>query len=155
MNSPGDKQTAQSKCVNKTFTALWNATITLPDNTIVSCPSCCWQSWSTWQTKVFDNYTTYPMLLRSTSFAADYRYADERSCLNGDYTTYFASTAQQPNTYAADIAKWKAGTDTANRVLWGCTGMHMSGGWWDSSATSYIGQVQAILAAHSWPGGLQ
>lgn len=151
----GDKQTTQSKCVNGSFSTLWNTSISMPDGTIATCPNCCWQSWSMWQTKVFYEYTTWPMMMKSTSFAGDYRYADERSCLNGNYSTYFASKNQQPNTYSDDIAKFQAGIDTTDRVLWGCTGMHLSGGWWNSGATNYINQVKAILAAHSWPGGLQ
>jgi hypothetical protein len=43
---------------------------------------------------------TGPEIMHSTAFAADYRYADQRACMEGAYTTYFASSGEQPNTYA-------------------------------------------------------
>ncbi|MGA7762612.1 MAG: hypothetical protein WCA59_12780 [Candidatus Binataceae bacterium] len=150
----GDKRTTQSSCVNGTFTALWNTVISEPDGSTVSCPDCCFTSWSMWQTKAYYETTTWPMIMESTPFAADYRYADQRSCMNGDWAAYFASTAQQPNTYAADIAAFAAG-GSASRVLWGCIGFHFSGAWYDSNAQSYINEVQTDLAAHNWPGGVQ
>jgi hypothetical protein len=70
--------------------------------------------------------------------------------MNGDYSQYFSSSAQQPNTYATDIASYKAG-GASTRVLWGCIGMHFSGSWYDSGATNYISQVQAALASQPWP----
>jgi hypothetical protein len=150
----GDKRTTLASCVNGNFTALWNTVITEPDGSTVSCPNCCFTSWSMWQTKVYYETTTWPMIMKSTPFAADYRYADQRSCMNGDWATYFASAAQQPNTYASDIAAFKAG-GSSSRVLWGCIGFHYSGGWYDSGAQNYINTTQADLAAHNWPGGLQ
>jgi hypothetical protein len=150
----GDKRTTLASCVNGNFTALWNTVITEPDGSTVSCPNCCFTSWSMWQTKVYYETTTWPMIMKSTPFAADYRFADQRSCMNGDWATYFASAAQQPNTYASDIAAFKAG-GSYSRVLWGCIGFHYSGGWYDSGAQSYINATQAHLAAHDWPGGVQ
>jgi hypothetical protein len=151
---PGDKRTTQSQCIQGSFTALWNTTISEPDGSTVSCPNCCWTSWSMWQTKVYYVTTTWSMIMKSTPFAADYRYADQRSCMNGDWATYFASSGQAPNTYASDIAAFKAGGGFS-RVLWGCIGFHYSGGWYDSGAQSYINATQAHLAAHDWPGGVQ
>ncbi len=150
----GDERTSQSSCINGTFTALWNTTIDEPDGSFVTCPNCCWTSWSMWQTKVYYETTTWPMIMKSTPFAADYRYADQRSCMNGDWATYFGSSGQMPNTYASDIAAFQAG-GSSSRVLWGCIGFHFSGGWYDSGAQSYINEAQASLAAHNWPGGLQ
>ena len=150
----GDKRTTQSSCVNGSFTALWNTVITEPDGSTVSCPNCCFTSWSMWQTKVYYETTTWSMIMKSTPFAADYRYADQRSCMNGDWATYFASAGQQPNTYAADVAAYAAG-GSSSRVLWGCIGFHYSGGWYDSGAQSYINETQSDLAAHNWPGGMQ
>jgi hypothetical protein len=149
----GDKRTTQSACVQGSFTALWNTTITEPDGSTVSCPNCCYQSWSAWQTKVFYEWMTWPEIMQSTAFAADYRYADQRACMDGAYTTYFASSAQQPNTYATDIANYESNPDTTNtnRVLWGCIGMHYSGGWYDSGAQTYISEVQNALATQPWP----
>ena len=138
---PGDKRTSQSTCVNGSFSALWNTNITEPDGSTVSCPNCCWTSWSLWQTKVYYETTTWPMIMKSTPFGADYRYADQRACMNGDWAVYFASAGQQPNTYAADIAAL-AGGGSVSRVLWGCIGFHYSGGWYDSGAQSYITAAQ-------------
>jgi len=145
----GDKRTTQLQCEQPGFTALWNTTIDEPDGSAVSCSNCCYQSWSLWQTKVWDNDTTWPMIMESTPFAADYRYADQRSCMNGDYATYFASSGQQPNTYASDIAAYAAGGPT-DRVLWGCIGLHYSGGWYDSGAQNYIAETQGHLSAQDW-----
>jgi hypothetical protein len=150
----GDERTSQSSCINGSFTALWNTTIDEPDGSFVTCPNCCWTSWSMWQTKVYYETTTWPMIMKSTPFAADYRYADQRSCMNGDWAAYFGSSGQMPNTYASDIAAFQAG-GSSSRVLWGCIGFHFSGGWYDSGAQSYINEAQASLAAHNWPGGLQ
>jgi hypothetical protein len=69
---PGDKRTTQYQCVQPGFTALWNTTIPEPDGSHVSCANCCYQSWSLWQTKVYYETTTWPMIMQSTSFAADY-----------------------------------------------------------------------------------
>ena len=145
----GDRKTSQSQCVQPGLTVLWNNTITEPDNSTVSCPNCCYQSWSLWQTKVYYEYTTWPMMMESTPFAADYRYADQRSCMNGDYSTYFSSSDKLPNTYATDIAAYKAG-GPADTVLWGCIGMHFSGNWYDSAANSYITETQGHLNLQDW-----
>ena len=62
----GDERTSQSSCINGTFTALWNTTIDEPDGSFVTCPNCCWTSWSMWQTKVYYETTTWPMIMKST-----------------------------------------------------------------------------------------
>jgi autotransporter family porin len=149
----GDLRTAQSQCVQGSFTALWNTTIDEPGGSVVSCANCCYQSWSAWQTKVFYEWMTWPEIMQSTAFAADYRYADQRACMDGAYTTYYASSAHQPNTYAVDIANYKANPDIANtdRVLWGCIGMHFSGSWYDAGALTYISEIQAALTTQPWP----
>ncbi len=151
--SAGDKRTTQSQCVQGSFTALWNTSITEPDGSTVSCANCCYQSWSLWQTKIFYEWMTWPEIMQSTAFAADYRYADQRACMDGAYTTYYASAAQQPNTYGVDIANYKASptTTNTNQVLWGCIGMHFSGGWYDSGAQTYIGEVQNAMVLAPWP----
>jgi hypothetical protein len=149
----GDHRTSQSQCVQPGFAALWNTTINEPDGTSIACPGCCFQSWSAWQTKVFYEWMTWPQIMESTSFAADYRYADQRACMDGAYTSYYSSSAQQPNTYASDIANYKGNPTRANtaRVLWGCIGMHFSGGWYDGPANTYIGEVQSALSSKPWP----
>jgi hypothetical protein len=149
----GDKGTSQSVCVQGSFTALWNTTISEPGGSTVSCPNCCYQSWSLWQTKVYYEWMTWPEIMQSTAFAADYRYADQRACMDGAYTSYFASSTKQPNTYAADIANYQSNPDTTNtdRVLWGCIGMHYSGHWYDSGAQTYINAAQSAMLTQPWP----
>jgi hypothetical protein len=149
----GDERTAQAQCVQGSFTALWNTTISEPGGSTVSCPNCCYQSWSLWQTKVYYEWMTWPEIMQSTAFAADYRYADQRACMDGAYTSYYASSGQQPNTYAADIANYEGNPDTTNtdRVLWGCIGMHYSGSWYDSGAQTYIDAAQSAMLTQPWP----
>jgi hypothetical protein len=81
-------------CVQGSFTALWNSTITEPGRTTVSCPNCCYESWSLWQTKVYYQWMTWPEIMQSTAFAADYRHADQRACMDDAYTSYFASSTK-------------------------------------------------------------
>jgi hypothetical protein len=85
------------------------------------------------------------MIKDSTAFNADYRYADQRACMNGDCAGYFASTVQQPNTYAADIA-----SGNIDRVLWGCIGMHYSGGYYTPQSLGYISEVRGYLSTKPW-----
>ena len=131
----GDKRYGQAQCVRDGFTALWN----------FGCPGCCFQSWGILQTKVYYAPATWPMIKDSTAFNADYRYAEERACLNGDYSGYFASAAQQPNTYSMDISR-----ADLNRILWGCTGMHFSGSWYDTAAEHYIGEIKGYMVTKPW-----
>lgn len=131
----GDKRFTLAQCVQGGFTALWN----------YDCPNCCWTSWGILQTKVYYEWGTWPMIKDSTAFNADYRYADQRACMNGDYRGYFASRAKQPNSYAADIA-----SGDLDRILWGCIGMHYSGSWYDNHALGYISEVKQYLASKPW-----
>ncbi len=131
----GDKRTLRSQCVQGSFDALWD----------YGCPGCCYQSWGILQTKVYYEWGTWPMIKDSTAFNADYRLADQRACMNGDYAGYFASAAQQPNTYSADIA-----SGNFDRVLWGCIGMHYSGGWYTPQTLRYIAETQDHLARKPW-----
>jgi hypothetical protein len=131
----GDKRFDRRQCVQDGFADLWN----------YGCENCCFQSWGILQTKVFYAPATWPMIKDSTAFNADYRYAEERACLDGDYSNYFASTAQQPNTYDADIA-----SGDLDRIVWGCTGMHFSGSWFDAAARNYISESKGYLAAKPW-----
>jgi len=136
----GDKRTSYSQCVNGSFTDLWN----------YLCSNCCYQTWSNWQTKVYYNWMTWPIMRTSTAFGADYRYAAQRSCMNGDLKDYFA---QRPNynghNYAADIASGNLYT-----ILWGCIGSHYSGNWYDGNANGgaiwYLNIVQDTLAQKTW-----
>ena len=131
----GDKRMARSQCVQGSFSALWN----------YGCANCCYQSWGILQTKVYYEWGTWPMIKDSTAFNADYRFADQRACMNGDYAGYFASAAQQPNTYSADIA-----SGNIDRVLWGCIGMHYSGGWYTPPTQRYIAETKGYLTRKPW-----
>lgn len=131
----GDKRFSRSQCVQGSFTALWN----------YACPNCCYQSWGILQTKVYYEWGTWPMIKDSTAFNADYRGADQRACMNGNYAGYFASRAQQPNTYASDIA-----SGNLDRILWGCIGMHYSGGYYTPKSLKYISEVQGYLKTKPW-----
>lgn len=131
----GDKRYIKTECVRGTFYALWD----------YACDNCCYQSWGILQTKVYYAPNTWPMIKDSTAFNADYRYAEERACINGAFRSYFNSAAQQPNTYAEDVAD-----RNLNRLLWGCTGMHFSGSWYDPAALRYMGEVRQALINKPW-----
>ncbi len=138
--SGGDKRTSYSQCVNGGFTELWN----------YQCPSCCYQSWSIFQTKAVNNWQTWPMLVNSTAFAADFHFASMRACMDGDLAGYFAGRpGNNGHTYAGDIA-----SGNLNTIMWGCAGFHYSGNWYDGSSSSgaiwYITQLQSALSQKSW-----
>jgi hypothetical protein len=90
------------------------------------------------------------MIHTSTAFAADYRFADQRACMDGDYAAYFkGKPAYNGHTYSGDIASGNLYT-----ILWGCIGLHYSGNWYDgnssSGAVDYINHVQYIAAQKPW-----
>ena len=138
-NRPGDKRYSQAECSNGSVN-LWN----------FECTNCCWQSWSIWQTKVYNDWQTWPMMLRSTSFAADFRYAETRACMNGDQAGYFDNLPEtNGHTYRGDFASGNAQT-----MLWGCIGAHYSGRWYDGNSSSgaiwYINYVKTMLSEKQW-----
>jgi autotransporter family porin len=138
--SGGDKRWSYSQCVNGGFTELWN----------YQCPSCCYQSWSIFQTKALNNWQSWPMVLNSTAFAADYHFASMRACMDGDLAGYFAGrSGNNGHTYSGDIASGNLST-----IMWGCLGFHFSGDWYDGNSSSgaiwYIGQAQTALSQKSW-----
>ena len=138
--SGGDKRTSYSQCVNSGFTSLWN----------YQCPSCCYQSWSIFQTKAFYDWQTWPMLVNSTAFAADFHYASMRACMDGDLAGYFSGrSGHNGHTYAGDIAG-----GNLNTIMWGCIGFHYSGDWYDGNSSSgaewYIAYVKNVLAKKTW-----
>lgn len=138
--SGGDKRTSYSECVNGGFTELWD----------YQCPSCCYQSWSIFQTKAINNWQTWPMLVNSTAFAADFHFASMRACMDGDLAGYFSGrSGNNGHTYSGDIAG-----GNLNTIMWGCIGFHYSGDWYDGSSSSgaiwYIGQVQNALSQKTW-----
>jgi Bacterial Ig domain len=138
--SGGDKRTLYSQCVNGGFKSLWD----------YQCSSCCYQSWSIFQTKVVYNWPTWPMIHSSTAFAADFHYASMRSCMDGDLAGYFAGRPEyNGHTYAGDIASGNLST-----IMWGCVGYHYSGNWYNGNSTYgaiwYIDHVKSAMAAKSW-----
>jgi hypothetical protein len=140
LNSGGDKHTVESQCVNGDFTSLWN----------YECSNCCFDSWGDFQTKVYYDWQTWPMMQTSTAFSADYRFADQRACMDGDLAPYFAGKpAYNGHTYAGDIA-----SGNLNTILWGCLGMHYSGGWYDGNSSSgaiyYINALQQTYTEKPW-----
>jgi hypothetical protein len=131
----GDKRVTRRDCVQGDFADLWD----------FGCKDCCYQSWGILQTKVYYAPRTWPMIKDSTAFNADYRYAEERVCIDGGDADYFASSAQRPNSYDADIA-----AGDLDRIVWGCTGMHYSGSWYDDGSLRYISEVKHALITHPW-----
>jgi hypothetical protein len=168
--SAGDIRTGSGYCIQGSFSALYNTAISLVDgNTIPAVPGGCYQSWSTNQTKVFYEWMTWPEIKDSTTFAAEYRDATQRTCMNGGYRQYM------PSSYMTDVNNYLAnpnGTDPnasdwdaypalssepafaptyANRVMWGCIGTHYAGfDWLDSNSLPYILDVQGNEACKRW-----
>jgi hypothetical protein len=112
---------------------------------------------------------TWPEIKDSTTFAAEYRDATQRTCMNGGYRQYM------PSSYMTDVNNYLAnptGTDPnasdwdaypalsnepsfaptyANRVMWGCIGTHYAGfAWLDSNSLPYIQDVQGNEACKRW-----
>ena len=159
----GDRQTAQSQCINGSFSALWDTVITEPNGFEVNTakPRGCLQSWSAFQTKVYYNYMTWPEIMESTAFGADYNQATTRECMNGADAPYFGGSgstywsdfnAYASNPYAVSTnALNTMGENNMNWMLFGCIGFHYSGQWYDKrKARPYIAQVQQILATQPW-----
>jgi len=149
----GDTRSSQAQCVQGSFTALWNTTISEPGGSTVSCPNCCYQSWSLWQTKVYYEWMTWPQIMQSTAFGADYRYADQRACMDG--ALYHLLRERRPATehlrgrhsqLQEQSRRYEHGPG-----VWGCIGMHFSGTWYDSGAQTYIGQAQNAMLTEPWP----
>jgi hypothetical protein len=166
----GDYRTGQSACVQGSFTDLYDQAITEPDgNVIPAMQNGCCQSWSILQTKVFYDWMTWPMIMKDTSFAAEYLGAQIRTCMDGGYVDYMGGTSSQywvdytnyaanPTGYNANVPNYYGGTDpslqptNANRVMWGCIGTHYAGyDWYDSISNPYIQDVQQHLHNRDWP----
>lgn len=150
----GDRRFSKSQCVQKQFDALWNREIPLADGSLVTCTNCCWTSWSAWQTKVYYEWMTWPMIKDSTSFAAEYRFASTRACIDGDWASYFAKQPPAPahESYPADLDRYERNPDQPNldTLLWGCIGSHVSGEWYDPLALKYIANIKADITHRRW-----
>ena len=150
----GDRRNTKSQCVQDDFHALWETRILLVTGESVVCPDCCWTSWSAWQTKVYYEWMTWPMIKDSTSFAGEFRFANTRACINGDWSSYFTGRSAFPGhqTYAADVADYARDPSQSNldTLLWGCIGSHYSGEWYDSGAVKYIADIRSDIAHRRW-----
>lgn len=139
-DSHGDKRTSYSECVNGPFKSLWD----------FMCPSCCYQSWSIFQTKVYYDWPTWPMIHNSTAFGADFRMADQRACMDGDLAGYFVGRpTYNGHSYTKDVA-----SGNLNTILWGCVGFHYSGNWYDGNSSNgalwYINVVKNYYYNKPW-----
>jgi Bacterial Ig domain len=90
------------------------------------------------------SYVTNPSCLsyNYTAFAADYKLAYQRACMEGSIGYLYSETptAGYP-TYA---------NATGQARLWGCIGEWYSGSWYDSGAIFYIQEVQSNLSTKPW-----
>ncbi len=131
----GDKRLTPAQCVHDGFAALWN----------FQCANCCYTSWGILQTKAYYEWGTWPMIKDSTAFNADYRYADQRACMNGDDAIYFRGRLPHNGfpTYANSLGN-------SDLMLWGCVGKHYSGDWFDNDALKYIKSVREYVATKPW-----
>jgi hypothetical protein len=132
----------------------------------------CFQSWSIWQTKVVyaspdaGAWTTWPVINESTAFAVDYRYASQRSCMNGDQSGYF-NGKRLKDIYLTDVMNarnspyvesphrfWNPVTGAyatnLEYVAFGCLSSHFSGGWMDPPAQSYLNKLLAHWQNKDW-----
>lgn len=116
----------------------------------------CYQSYGILQIKVHD-YDTWDMAHTSTPFNADFRSAEERACINGDFASYFSGphnpvTSGYP-TYAQAVAGQLApgSPNTTDTMFWGCMGAWLSGSWYDTNGLSYINTVKQYQTSQPWP----
>jgi hypothetical protein len=166
-NAGGDKRESINQCragndSSHRSTDLWGYLIS----------NACYQSWSIWQTKVVYStpnvgaWTTWPAINESTAFAADYRYATQRSCMNGDQSGYFNSKGLG-SVYLADVTRardmpynesphhfWNpvTGSNATNLeyVGFACASSHFSGQWMDSGAQSYLNVLLTHWKKQDW-----
>jgi len=89
-------------------------------------------------------FATSPLCLtyNSTAFAADYKLAYQRACMDGSITYLNSET---PTTGYPTYAN-----ATGDARLWGCIGDWYSGSWYDSGAISYVQDVQNNLSTKPW-----
>jgi hypothetical protein len=132
----------------------------------------CYQSWSIWQTKVVYSspnigaWTTWPAINESTAFAVDYRYASQRSCMNGNESGFFTDKGSG-RAYLTDVANARINPYSESpRKFWNpvtgryasnleylefaCLGAHYSGNWMDSDARSYLPKLLNHWKRKDW-----
>ena len=90
------------------------------------------------------SFVTNPSCLsyNYTAFAADYKLAYQRACMDGSIG-YLAS-----QTPTSGYPTYTNATGSAR--LWGCIGDWYSGNWYDSGAISYIADVKNNLNTKAW-----
>jgi hypothetical protein len=98
----------------------------------------CFQSYGIIQSKAYD-FNNWPMSLDSTAFNLDFRGANWRACINGDYS-YLIGPAQTPG-----YPSYPNGTPAQMEM--GCLGADLSGSWFDPSAIDYYTTIAAFVAA--------
>jgi hypothetical protein len=86
----------------------------------------------------------YPYTANDTGLNADFYAAQFRACLDGDFHGWLYG-----NQTAAQIVSSKG----FDNLVWGCVGAWFSGAWYDAGASSYIANVQKILANRTWLTG--
>jgi hypothetical protein len=166
-NAGGDERKSMNQCQagnnpDHNSTNLWEYLIS----------NACYQSWSIWQTKVVYSspnvgaWTTWPAINESTAFAVDYRYASQRSCMNGDQSGYFNDKGTGA-AYFADVANAKNDPDVESPhrswnpvtaayatnleyVAFACMGSHYSGNWMDPEARVYLNSVLTHWKKKDW-----
>jgi hypothetical protein len=166
-NAGGDERKSMNQCQagnnpDHNSTNLWGYLIS----------NACYQSWSIWQTKVVYSspnigaWTTWPAINESTAFAADHRFASQRSCMNGDQSGYFKGKGIA-ETYLTDVENAKTGpyeqsphrlwnpvTDkyatNVEYIAFACLSSHFSGGWMDAGAQSYLRIVLNHWSNKDW-----
>jgi autotransporter family porin len=116
----------------------------------------CYQSYGILQIKVHD-FNTWDFARNSTSFNVDFRSAEQRACMNGDFTDYFKSghglvTGGYP-TYAEAVAGKLAPSspNQTDTLFWGCMGLWFSGGWYDKDGLNYVRSVKQWQGTQPWP----
>ena len=166
-NAGGDERKSINQCQagnnpDHNSTNLWGYLIS----------NACYQSWSIWQSKVVYSspnigaWTTWPAINQSTAFAVDYRYASQRSCMNGDQSGFFNDKGTGA-AYLTDVANarnnpdlesphkfWNAVTaayaTNLQYVAFACMGSHYSGNWMDSEAQVYLNSVLTHWKKKDW-----
>jgi autotransporter family porin len=91
-------------------------------------PGQCPESWGIMQVRYIYRTSAWPSSANSTAFNVDLAYAEWRVCYEG-------------------LVWWLT---TEKGDTWGCVGRWFSGGWHDSGANWYIGEVQGYMNQRIW-----
>jgi hypothetical protein len=149
----GDWRTTQSDCQNSYGWNGWGMFANEQTGSLAGC----YQTYGILQIKVHD-YDTWDFAHTSTPFNVDFRSAEQRNCMNGDFADYFSGphapvTSGYP-TYAQAVAGALApgSPNTTDTMFWGCMGAWLSGSWYDTNGgVTYINDVKQYQASQPWP----